>query len=147
MRKALIAIALLASTTCVMASEPVDTADSRLEAATRYADAYDLHARIDTLAANVTKDLPADERIEVLALINKHVRYEMLRQIQITALARTFSTRELLALEAFVYTQDGRTIMSKYGNYAIAIMPALNAEFERTLVEVKAELKDKSRKD
>ena len=62
MRIISISCALLMFATCVMAEEPPDTLDARMEAATRYAEMHDVQSRIDVMVANATQDPTPEER-------------------------------------------------------------------------------------
>jgi hypothetical protein len=57
--------------------------------------------------------------------------------------ANTFTTQEINALTAFIETEEGQSIMLKYGSYLAAVTPIVTAEFERALDEIKAELNEK----
>ncbi|MEP6548831.1 MAG: hypothetical protein ABJD53_15320 [Gammaproteobacteria bacterium] len=126
-----------------MAEEPPDTLDARMEAATRYAEMYNVQSRIDAMVANATKGLASEERVQISSLIRKHLRFDVLRKLQIETMANSFTFRELNALIGFCQTEEGRSILSKYGTYMSTVLPAVNAEVERAFNEIKAEMKAK----
>jgi hypothetical protein len=136
--------ALLMFASSVLAEEPPDTLETRVEAATRYAELHDFKSRIDVMVANVAKDFTPEERAEISSLIRKHLRFDVLRKLQIETMANTFPTRELNALIEFCRTEEGRSILIKYGPYMSTVMPAINAEVERAVIEIKAEMKNKN---
>jgi hypothetical protein len=43
---------------------------------------------------------------------------------------------------AFTETEEGHSILSKYGSYVEAVSPAVTFEFERAVAEMKAELNE-----
>lgn len=124
---------------------PADTSDARTQAATRYIDKYDLQSRIDAMVTRIMDKhkLTSEERQRVQAQIRKHLRVNVLREVEITSMANSFTTQEINALTAFIETGEGQSIMSKYGSYLAAVMPVVTAEFERALNEIKAELNEK----
>ncbi len=135
-----ISVALGLVATDTMAAQAPDSLDSRTQVATRIAEAMDLQSRIDGYIEKATKDLPTEDRDKVRSLIKTHLHIAALRNMQIASMARTFTTRELNALEAFYRTETGRSIMSKYGVYISILQPALDAEIEREFAELKVDL-------
>lgn len=132
------AFGLLAS--YAMAAAAPDSPDSRTRAATHLAEAIDMQSRIDDYLVKMTRDLQPGEREKFRALVKKHLRVAVLRDLQIKSLANTFTIRELNALEAFWRTEDGRAILTKYGTYLAAVMPPIDAEIEREIAEIKVEV-------
>jgi hypothetical protein len=144
MRTIVISIALMFANHAVGA-EPADTSDTRTQAATRYIDKFDLQSRIDAMVARIMDkhQLTLEERQRVQMQIRKHLRINVLREVEITSMANTFTTQEITALTAFIETEAGQSIMSKYGSYVAIVTPVVTAEFERALDEIKAELNEK----
>jgi hypothetical protein len=128
----------------VLAEEPQDTLEARMEAATRYAELRDVKSRIDVMVENATKELTPEERAQISSLIRKHLRFDILRKLQIETMVNTFTTRELNALIEFCRTEEGRSILLKYGPYMATVTPAIDAEVERALIEIKTEMKNKN---
>lgn len=100
----------------------------------------DVRSLIDVYLQSTTADLQPEDRERVRALVKKHLRAPALREAKIAAMASTFTTRELTALEGFYQTEDGRSILSKYSAYLVKVLPGLDEEIEREISEIKAEV-------
>lgn len=94
-------------------AEPVDTPDTRTQAATRYIDQFDLQSRIDAMVTKIMDkhNLTLEERQRVQMQIRKHLRVNLLREAVITSMTNTFTTQEINALTAFIETEEGQSIM------------------------------------
>jgi hypothetical protein len=125
--------------------EPTDTSDTRIQAATRYIDKFDLQSRIDAMVARIMDKykLAPQERQRVQMQLRKHLRVDVMREVEIASMASTFTTHEIDALTAFIETEEGQSIMSKYGSYLAAVTPVVTAQFERAVDEIKVELNEK----
>jgi hypothetical protein len=144
MRTIVISIALMFAN-YALGAEPEDTADARIQAATQYIDKFDLQSRIDAVVTKIMDkhQLTPDERQRVQMQIRKHLRVNVLREVEITSMAKTFTTPEINALMTFIQTEEGQSIMSKYGSYLAMVTPVVTAEFERAVAEIRAELNEK----
>jgi len=140
MRYTLVSAALGLIVAGTVAAQAPDTLASRREAATRFAEMVDVQSIIDKYLESTTADLQPEERERVRALLKKHLRVAALRELKVAAMASTFTTQELTAMEAFYRTEEGRSILSKYSAYLVKVLPAVSEEVEREISEMKAEV-------
>ena len=143
MRFLIVAILALSFPAYAADSSPVDTPQSRKEAAERYAQASDLPKMMGDMTENMARTLPPEKREGFKKLLMKHVRIEALSDAMVASMVRNFTTRELNALADFYGSPEGRSAMSKFGAYMADVMPAIQAEMRRAVAEAQAESKGK----
>jgi Uncharacterized protein conserved in bacteria (DUF2059) len=127
MMSRILTVLLLTLATITSASEP-DTQATRLAAAERYFATIDLKSLLDKVTSNDP---------EGAAIVKKHFRFEDYKQVALSALVKTFSTKELDAMTNFYGSPEGRSVIAKYPRYLAEVMPALMAQIQRVEAEAK----------
>jgi hypothetical protein len=124
----------------VQAAEIDDTPATRMAAAHKYLAATDFVTLMDGSIRAGMRGAPDDKKEELFALAKRHIDYERIENICLGAMVKNFTTKELDAMAAFYGSPEGRSAMAKLPAYLGDIMPVLQAEIQRTLAEIKAEV-------
>jgi hypothetical protein len=137
----MISIAILSC--AVSAADMVDTPAARKEAAERYMRVADFRTLMDASLEAGVLSLPAEKRAEVVALAKKHIRYDVLEALVLSAMIKNFTTIELDALARFYGSPEGRSAMAKFGTYMADAMPILQTEMVRAVTAMQEEVSAK----
>jgi hypothetical protein len=140
MRYAPVFTALATSIAAAAIAQAPDTVESRRAAAERFAELVDVQPIIDKCLEGLS-DLKPEERQRIRVLLKKHLDVARLRELKVSAMASTFTTRELTAMDEFYRTPEGRSILVKYGAYLANVLPAVSEEVQRDVAEIEAEMK------
>jgi len=108
-----------------------DSLSAREAAADRYLRVTPMSRVLDDTFAEMSKQLPPDQRQEFLRRARSAVRPQALEQITRTALIRHFTADELNALADFYGSRNGASAMKKFPAYMADVGPAIQAEIQK----------------
>ncbi len=120
-------------------TDAADTAQTRKEAAERYAKVADVRKLMTDSVEAMAQRMPEAQRERFRAVMTTHVRPEVLEAAMIAAMRKHFTTRELNALADFYGSEEGRSAMAKFGLYMADVMPLVQAEIARAFAEYQRE--------
>jgi hypothetical protein len=114
-----------------VAAHGQDTIAAREAAAERYLKAVPMSKMLDDTFAEISKQVPVEQRAQFSADMKKMVRVEFLEKLSRDAMVKTFTTDELNALADFYGSKHGSSAMLKFGAYMGQVMPGIQAEVQR----------------
>ena len=120
-------------------TDAADTAETRKEAAERYAKVADVRKLMTDSVEAMAQRMPEARRERFRAVMITHVRPEVLEAAMIAAMRKHFTTRELNALADFYGSEEGRSAMAKFGLYMADVLPLVKAEIARAFAEYQRE--------
>ena len=138
MKKILISICILLVWTSAFAMP--DTPENRAREAARYLQTTPPENLFRDLAEKISMQLPEDQREAFKAMLTKNLDIEALTAAMRGAMVKHFSADELAALADFYGSPNGKSAMSKLGDYTAEVMPAIQAEMAKALEKTEAEL-------
>jgi len=113
-----------------------DTTASREAAVDRYLRAVPMAKMLEDTFAEISKQLPIEQRAQFIRNMKKIVRADYLEQLSRQSMIKTFTTDELNALADFYGSKHGASAMVKFGAYMGQVMPAIQAEVQRGVQEL-----------
>jgi hypothetical protein len=132
-KRAFFVNAAIAFAVCTSAVSAQDTSADRQAAATRYMSIVPMSNMLEDSYAELAKQLPPDRRAGFTAKMRQTVRADALERIAFESMIKTFTADELNALADFYESKPGRSAMQKLGIYMGQVMPALQAEIQRSV--------------
>jgi hypothetical protein len=127
-RKRPIAITLGVLMVCAVAWALDDTPANRGKQAERYLVAMPVKEMMSDMAAQVSKNLPAEQQPAFKDLLTKHLDVVALEKAMRKSLVKHFTADELRALADFYSSPVGKSAMKKFGAYMADVMPAVQVE-------------------
>ncbi len=132
----LAAVASALSLACLSALAE-DTYAQREAAADRYLQAVPMAKMMDDMISELSKQIPEEKRAHFLQFMKTAIRMDYLERLTRESMIKTFTTDELNALADYYGSQHGVSAARKFGVYLAEIMPALQAEMQRAVKEMK----------
>lgn len=118
-----------------------DNASSRQAAADRYLKVVPMSKMLDDAYAEIAKQVPQDQRAQVVAQMKEIVRVDVLERITRDSMVNTFTTDELNALANFYGSPNGASAMKKFGIYMGQVIPAIQQEIQRAIQQLNTQQK------
>jgi hypothetical protein len=118
-----------------------DTADKRAQAADRYLHVVPMQKMLDDMFSEMSKQMPPEQRDEIVAKLRAGIRVDMLERIAKDAMIKVFTAEELNALADFYASPNGASAMKKFGAYMSLIMPALQSELQQASLKLQSAAK------
>jgi hypothetical protein len=119
-----------------LAADAMDTPQTRHEAALRYVATADLKIMLVQTVESLVRSLPPERHADFRRLMFEHVSQDFVRDLMVAAMTKHFTAGELNALAEFFGSDVGRSAMSKYPSYMGDVIPLLQAEVQRALLEL-----------
>jgi hypothetical protein len=113
-----------------------DTTAARQAAADKYLKAVPMAKMLDDTFAEMSKQMPVEQRSQFRSDMKKVVRVDFLENLSRESMVKTFTTDELNALADFYGSKHGASAMLKFGTYMGHVMPAIQAEVQRSIQQV-----------
>jgi hypothetical protein len=137
MRIPIIAAFLAFSSLALAAPPDLDTPETRIQAANRYADAVDMKKIVNDMVSALVKNQPPEKQEATRRLLSQY-NFDAVLEAVTRAMVNHFTTSELNALADFYGSDIGRSITAKYSEFAVEMMAITKAEAQRTLQQGKA---------
>lgn len=136
----LIARLTLIASTAFVASAAVaqDDVAARKAAVDRYLAVVPMSTMLEDTFSELAKQLPENQRADFISKMRSLVRADRVERIARDAMLRVFTADELNALADFYGSKHGSSAMKKFGVYMAELLPAVRAEMERAIREMKA---------
>lgn len=136
------ALGLLSIASAYSAEQQGDTLETRKVAAEKYAVVANAQKMLDDTFVALSQKIPEEERAPFLELSKKHVRTKALESLMVAAMIKNFTTQELEALAAFYGSPEGQSVLAKFPTYMADILPLVQAEVGRAVLEMRKELEE-----
>ena len=118
------------SSSLVGSDDPVDDKEARTEAAERYSKVVPMKGLLEDMAEQMGKNLPPAEAAAAKELLKK-VDIQALEREAKQGLVRHFTAKEINAVADFYGSQEGRSIMKKFGVYMAELQPIIQREIRK----------------
>lgn len=83
----------------------------------------------------VAAGIPKPTRDALLAAVRREIRWDVIKEWQVAALANSLTLGELEALWAFVETSEGAAAFAKLRTLTVDVAPAITGELQRALMK------------
>lgn len=117
------------------AAQAEDNRAARLAAAERLARATPVAKMRDDILTQVAAALPTSERQAFINEMKLLVRSDVIERIGREAMVKTFTAEEMTALAEFYESPQGMSVMKKMPVYMAAVMPAIQQEIQKAMIE------------
>ena len=109
----------------------------RLELAEKMHEIWPVRVKVEEALENASLSFPPEKRAEFKAGMRKAIKYDLLEEESITAMANIFTEKELQAMIDFYGSPEGRAVGEKTNDYVRALEPVMTKMLDQALIEVR----------
>ncbi len=114
-----------------------DSPELRAAAADRYLKVVPVSRMLDDTFNELAKQVPPERRDQFLKQVKPLVRADMIERVSRESMVKVFTADEINALADFYSSQNGASIMKKFGVYMGMVMPVMQQEIQQALKKMK----------
>ncbi len=134
------AIMLCLPVGAALAAEGVDTPEKRRAEAVRYLAIVPMKGMIEDVVREIAKGRSSEISTAISERMLALTDYELLEKATVEGLVVHFTAEEIKALADFYESPTGRSVMAKMPVYTASVLPIIQHEIGRVVVEVFREL-------
>jgi hypothetical protein len=108
-----------------------DTPENRATQVDRYLTATPPQAVFTDMMEKISTAMPPDQRGMFVSLMTKQLDFKALTEAMRGAMMKIFTADELSALADFYSSPQGKSAMSKMGDYMAELMPIMSAQMAK----------------
>jgi hypothetical protein len=133
---------VLAVAMCPSAMAIEDTPANREAQATYYQQTTPLRILLEDTIEKLATSVPAERRAAFKTMMIEQLDADVLTNVAHSALVKHFTPDELKALGDFYGSPPGKSAMAKFGDYMADVMPAIQAQFMKSIAAARKEMPD-----
>lgn len=134
----IVSLVMCLSLTIDASGNDVDSKERR-NAAKKYLQVVPMDKMLDASISEISKNIEPEKREDFIMYMKGMLRAEVLEEISINSMVKTFTVEEINAMTDFYGSDLGKSIMNKFGIYMGDVMPAIQQEMTRAFMQLQEE--------